>query len=193
APLTYSHPEFDVRIEFAPLDFIQINAEINRAMIIQALQWLDVQPGDHVLDLFAGLGNFTLPIARQAARVTAVELDRHMVKRGAQSAAANGITNTEHVIGNLFEPNPTHPWMQQTYDRVLLDPPRAGAEAMMPHIARFTPERIVYISCHPGSLARDAHLLVHEHGYRLIAVGVMDMFPHTSHIESMAVFERAKT
>lgn len=192
APLNYSHPEFDVHIEFAPLDFIQINAEINRAMIIQALQWLDTQPGDHALDLFAGLGNFTLPIARQAAKVTAVELDQHMVKRGAQSAAANGITNTEHVEANLFEPDPTHPWMQQTYDRVLLDPPRAGAEAMMPHIARFAPERIVYISCHPGSLARDAHLLVHEHGYRLIAAGVMDMFPHTSHIESMAVFERTK-
>ena len=193
APLTYAHSSFDVSIEFAPLDFIQINTDINRAMIVQALQWLDVQPGDHVLDLFAGLGNFTLPIARKAAKVTAVELDEPMVERGAQSAAANGITNTEHVIGNLFEPDPTHLWMQQTYDRVLLDPPRAGAEAMMPHIARFAPERIVYISCHPGSLARDAHILVHEHGYRLITAGVMDMFPHTSHIESMAVFERAKT
>lgn len=193
APLTYAHPGFDVSIEFAPLDFIQINTDVNRAMVEQALHWLNVQPGDHVLDLFAGLGNFTLPIARKAAKVTAVELDEPMVKRGAQSAAANGITNTEHVIGNLFEPDPTHLWMQQTYDRVLLDPPRAGAEAMMPHIARFAPERIVYISCHPGSLARDAHILVHEHGYRLIAAGVMDMFPHTSHIESMAVFERAKT
>ncbi len=192
APLTYAHPSFDVLIEFTPLDFIQINTDVNRAMIVQALEWLDVQPGDHVLDLFAGLGNFTLPIARKAAKVTAVELDEHMVKRGAQSAAANDITNTEHVVGNLFEPDPTHPWMQQTYDRVLLDPPRAGAEAMMPEIARFAPERVVYVSCHPGSLARDAHILVHEHGYRLLAAGVMDMFPHTSHIESMAVFERPK-
>jgi 23S rRNA (uracil1939-C5)-methyltransferase len=192
APLIYHHPRFNVSIEFAPLDFIQINAEVNRTMIIQALEWLDVQPGDHVLDLFAGLGNFTLPIARQAAKVTAVELDEAMVKRGAQSAAANDITNTEHVIGNLFEPDQTHPWMQQTYDRVLLDPPRAGAEAMMPEIARFEPERIVYVSCHPGSLARDAHILVHEHGYRLLAAGVMDMFPHTGHIESLAVFERQK-
>lgn len=192
APLTYAHPSFDVSIEFAPLDFIQINTDINRAMIVQAMEWLDVQPGDHVLDLFAGLGNFTLPIARKAAKVTAVELDEHMVKRGAQSAAVNDITNTEHVVGNLFEPDPTHRWMQQSYNRVLLDPPRAGAEAMMSEIARFAPERIVYVSCHPGSLARDAHILVHEHGYRLLTAGVMDMFPNTSHIESMAVFERPK-
>lgn len=190
-PLTYRHPTFDVAIEFKPLDFIQINAEINRAMVIQALEWLDVQPGDHVLDLFAGLGNFTLPLARQAAHVTAVELDEAMVQRGAQSAADNGITNTEHVVGNLFEPDQTHPWMQRTYDRVLLDPPRAGAEAMMPEIARFAPKRIVYVSCHPGTLARDAHILVHQHGYRLLASGVMNMFPHTGHIESMAVFERS--
>ncbi|ANJ66783.1 23S rRNA (uracil(1939)-C(5))-methyltransferase [Halothiobacillus diazotrophicus] len=191
-PLIYRHPAFDVAIEFHPLDFIQVNGEINRAMIIQALQWLDVQPEDRVLDLFAGLGNFTLPLARQAAHVTAVELDEPMARRGAQSAANNGITNTEHVVGNLFEPDRSDPWMQQTYDRVLLDPPRAGAEAMMPEIARFAPKRIVYVSCHPGTLARDAHILVHQHGYRLRAVGVMDMFPHTGHIESMAVFEHPK-
>lgn len=188
--LTYTHPNFDVSISFAPLDFIQNNAEINRAMVAQAVEWLDVQPEHHVLELFAGLGNFTLPLARKAACVTAVELDQAMVKRGAQSAADNGITNTEHVVGNLFEPDQTQPWMQRTYDRVLLDPPRAGAEAMMPHIARFAPRRIVYVSCHPGSLARDAHLLVNEYGYRLLAAGVMDMFPQTSHIESVAVFER---
>ena len=189
---SYRLEDFDVEIRFSPLDFAQVNAEINRRMVCQALDWLAVEPGDRVLDLFAGLGNFSLPLARRAGVdgcVTAVEADEAMVKRGAQSAAANGIGNTRHVVGNLFEPDASLGWMRESFDRVLLDPPRAGAGAMMPVIARMKPQRVVYVSCHPGSLARDVGQLVHEHGWRLVAAGVMDMFPHTAHVESMAVLE----
>ncbi len=189
---SYRLDDFDVEIRFSPLDFVQVNAEVNRRMIRQALDWLAVQPGDRVLDLFAGLGNFSLPMARlagPAGSVTAVEADEAMVARGAESAAANGIGNTRHVVGDLFEPDTAHGWRGESFDRVLLDPPRAGAEAMMPVIARLKPRRLVYVSCHPGSLARDVGRLVHEHGWRLLAAGVMDMFPHTAHVESMAVLE----
>ena len=188
----YRLDAFDVEIRFSPLDFAQVNAAINQSMVERALDWLDVQPGDRVLDLFAGLGNFSLPLARRVGRsgsVTAVEADELMVRRGAESAAANGISNTRHVVGNLFEPDRAHPWMRESYDRVLVDPPRAGAREMMPVIARMRPRRVVYVSCHPGSLARDVGELVHEHGWRLRAAGVMDMFPHTAHVESMAVLE----
>ncbi len=190
-PLVDHHPSYGVAIGFAPLDFTQVHAGINRKMVQQAIDLLGVTEQDRVLDLFAGLGNFTLPLARRAAQVTAVELDAAMVARGAAAAAANGIHNTLHVVGDLFTPDAGQDWLNQPYDLVLLDPPRAGAEAMMPHIARLKPRRIVYVSCHPGTLARDAHALVHEHGYRLVAAGVMNMFPHTAHIESMAVFEPA--
>ncbi len=182
-------PAYQIAIGFKPLDFTQVNAAINRDMVQLALKWLDIKPGDHALDLFAGLGNFTLPMARFAKTVTAIELEPAMVQRAEASARVNGITNTHHQVGNLFEPDPTQAWMQQNYERILLDPPRAGAEALLPHIAHMRPKRIVYISCHPGTLARDTHSLVHEHGYTLITAGVMDMFPHTAHIESIAVFE----
>ncbi len=189
APLVDHHPTFAVSIPFAPLDFTQVHAGINRKMVTQAIDLLGVTDQDRVLDLFAGLGNFTLPLARRAAHVTAVELDEAMVTRAANAAHTNGIHNTEHVIGDLFTPEVGQDWLSKRYDLVLLDPPRAGAEAMIPHIARMTPRRIVYVSCHPGTLARDAQALVHEHGYRLISAGVMNMFAHTAHIESMAVFE----
>ena len=192
----YRLNEFDVEIRFSPLDFAQVNADINQRMVRQALDWLAVQPGDRVLDLFAGLGNFSLPLARQAGSsgmVTAVEVDKAMVERGVACAASNGIENTRHVVGDLFEPDAGHGWMNESFDRVLLDPPRAGAEAMMPVIARMKPARVVYVSCHPGSLARDVGRLVNDHGWRLLAAGVMDMFPHTAHVESMAVLEPGVT
>ncbi|TKA91148.1 23S rRNA (uracil(1939)-C(5))-methyltransferase RlmD [Guyparkeria sp. SB14A] len=189
---SYRLNEFDVEIRFSPLDFAQVNADINQRMVHQALDWLAVQPGDRVLDLFAGLGNFSLPLARKAGTagsVTAVEADAAMVERGAACARDNGIETTRHVVGNLFEPHAGHGWLGESFERILLDPPRAGAEAMMPVIARMRPERVVYVSCHPGSLARDVGRLVHEYGWRLLAAGVMDMFPHTAHVESMAVLE----
>lgn len=189
---SYRLAGFDSNITFSPLDFTQVNAVINQKMVEKAIELLDIQPGDRVLDLFAGLGNFTQPMARYAKTVVSVEVDRAMVRRGEQSARSNGIENTEHHIGNLFEPDTSLPWMRQSYQRVLLDPPRAGAAEMMPHLAKMHPERIVYVSCHPGSLARDIGLLVHEHGYKLLNAGVLDMFPHTGHVESIAVLEPGK-
>ncbi|MFZ5466452.1 MAG: 23S rRNA (uracil(1939)-C(5))-methyltransferase RlmD [Pseudomonadota bacterium] len=187
--LYYAHPTHHVRIDFLPVDFTQVNGELNRKMVDLALDLLDPQPEERVLDLFAGLGNFTLPIARRAFDVVGVEGDEPMVRRGDESARRNGITNTRHFVGNLFEPDPSLPWMQEKYDKILLDPPRAGAMEIMPFLAKMKPKRIVYVSCNPATLARDAGILVNEHRYRLISAGVMDMFPHTAHVESIAVFE----
>lgn len=191
--LYYAHPKHDVRIDFLPVDFTQVNGKLNRDMVDLALDLLDVQPDERVLDLFAGLGNFTLPIARRAAEVVGVEGDEPMVRRGEESALSNGITNTRHFVGNLFEPDPKQPWMQAGlqggYDKILIDPPRAGAMEIMPFLAKMKPRRIVYVSCNPATLARDAGILVNEHRYRMVSAGVMDMFPHTAHVESIAVFE----
>ncbi len=187
--LYYTLPAHGVRIDFLPVDFTQVNGELNRKMVDLALELLDPQPHERVLDLFAGLGNFTLPMARRAREVVAVEGDEAMVRRAEDNARRNGLSNTRHVLGNLFAPDPTLAWMQQAYAKILLDPPRAGAMEIIPHLASMRPERIVYVSCNPATLARDAGLLVHEHRMRLVAAGVMDMFPHTAHVESIAVFE----
>ncbi|HER19487.1 MAG TPA: 23S rRNA (uracil(1939)-C(5))-methyltransferase RlmD [Chromatiales bacterium] len=187
--LYYAHPGHDVRIDFLPVDFTQVNGLLNRKMVDLALELLDPRPDERVLDLFAGLGNFTLPIARRALEVVGVEGDEPMVRRGEESAQRNGITNTRHFVGNLFEPDPSQPWMQEKYDKILIDPPRAGAMEIMPYLAKMKPRRIVYVSCNPATLARDAGILVNEHRYRLVSAGVMDMFPHTAHVESIAVFE----
>ncbi|HZP13023.1 MAG TPA: 23S rRNA (uracil(1939)-C(5))-methyltransferase RlmD [Nevskiaceae bacterium] len=188
-PLTYSPDGSDLRLEFGPTDFIQVNGEVNQRMVQQALEWLDVRAGDQVLELFCGLGNFTLPLARAGAQVTAVEGDAGLVRRAEQNAQRNGLT-ARFVKSDLFTPDAHTPWLTQNYARVLLDPPRAGATEMIPHIAKSGAERIVYVSCHPGTLARDVGALVHQHGYRLVRAGVMDMFPHTSHVESMALLVR---
>ncbi len=189
-PLAYELPDWGLRLEFAPADFIQVNAELNVAMLRQALQQLDVQPGDSVLDLFCGLGNFALPISRRALRVTGVEGENSLVERARRNARLNSVTNAEFHVANLFEDCTVLPWARERYDLVLLDPPRAGAEQVVPVVAGAGPRRVVYVSCHPGTLARDAGRLVHEHGFRVTAAGVMDMFPHTAHVEAMAVFER---
>lgn len=197
APLVPAEPELyyrldtlNVRIDFTPLDFTQVNADINRAMVPLALDLLDPQPDDTVLDLFAGLGNFTLALARRARSVVGVEVDELMVRRGEESARRNGLTNTRHYRADLSAAVDDEPWLQEHYDRVLVDPPRSGALEMIPRLAALSPRRIVYVSCHPGTLARDAGLLVNDHGYRLTHAGVMDMFPHTAHVESIAVFDR---
>lgn len=188
--LSYALPEFDVEITFEPTDFVQVNGDLNRRMVSAAVERLQLDPSHVVLDLFAGLGNFTLPIARRAGRVIAVEGEAGLVARARANAVANGCDNVTCHVANLFEPGNAPAWLPPRVDRVLLDPPRAGAREVLPLIASRAPGRIVYVSCHPGSLARDAGLLVTEHGYRLVAAGVMDMFPHTAHVESMAVFER---
>lgn len=188
--LYYELPAHDIRLYFQPNDFIQIHAGINERMIDQALALLDVGPNETVLDLFAGLGNFSLPLARQARRVVTVEGEASLVERARSNARVNNLDNVETHVANLFEPDPHAAWLDTGFDTVLIDPPRSGAAEVLPLIASQSPRRIVYCSCHPATLARDAGELVTEHGYRLTHAGVMDMFPHTAHIESMAVFDR---
>ncbi|TXH67275.1 MAG: 23S rRNA (uracil(1939)-C(5))-methyltransferase RlmD [Thiothrix sp.] len=189
--LYYAHPQFATRVRFEPLDFIQVNQSLNRKMVIRALDLLEVQPSDTVLDLFCGLGNFTLPLARQAAQVIGVEGDQAMVERARAAAQANGLYNTDYYACNLMaEDLSKEPWLKRSYDRILLDPPRAGAKEVIPHLGKLKAKRIVYVSCDPATLARDAGELVNTQGYKLMGAGVMDMFPHTAHVESIAVFER---
>ena len=180
----------DVELEFEPLDFVQVNAGMNQLMVARALELLDLQPTDRVLDLFCGLGNFTLPIARRAAAVVGVEGERALVERAAQNAARNGIDNAQFHVANLFEDQHQSDWARQPWDKLLLDPPRAGADQLLEYLPHKQTRRIVYVSCHPASLARDAGMLVNQHGFRLAAAGVMDMFPHTAHVESIALFEK---
>ena len=191
--LSYRLPRWDVEVAFRPDDFTQVNTQLNRAMVARALDLLALRPGDRVLDLFCGLGNFTLPMARQGADVVGVEGDEGLVARARENARRNGLIQVAYHAANLMEDQSEALWMLGPYDKVLLDPPRSGALEILPLIARLTPGRIVYVSCHPGSLARDAERLVREYGYRLTRAGVMDMFPHTAHVESIALFEKQTT
>jgi 23S rRNA (uracil1939-C5)-methyltransferase len=190
APLNYAVDDGKVVIEFGPVDFLQINREVNISMVSAAMKLLQPLSEDKVLDLFCGLGNFTLPAARRAKRVLGVEGDPGLVLKARANAARNGIGNAAFAVENLFEPASFAAWAKERFDLVLLDPPRAGAAALLTQMAHWRPRRVVYISCHPGSLARDAGLLVQTHGFSLTDAGVMDMFPHTTHVESIAVFER---
>ena len=190
APLYYAVDEGRVNIEFGPVDFIQVNREINVSMVAAALESLQPEPTDTVLDLFCGLGNFTLPLARRARQATGVEGDAALIVKARSNSLRNGIGNAAFFMENLFEPAKFGPWANERYDLVLLDPPRAGAAELLPRMSHWRPRRVVYISCHPGSLARDAETLVHTLGFELTCAGVMDMFPHTTHVESIAVFER---
>ncbi len=189
-PLVYRLPEFDLEFEFRPTDFVQVNAALNRKMIARAIDLLAPALHDEVLDLYCGLGNFTLPLARRSARVIGVEGDRGLIERARANARTNRVANVEFHVANLTAIDPHFSWAGRSYERILLDPPRAGARETLPFIDRWGARRVVYISCHPGSLARDSGILVHELGFRLEAAGVMDMFPHTSHVESIALFER---
>ncbi|HVY81714.1 MAG TPA: 23S rRNA (uracil(1939)-C(5))-methyltransferase RlmD [Steroidobacteraceae bacterium] len=196
SPLTYALPAFAVTLEFAPTDFIQINRAINEALVARAVDLLAVDLRSRVLDLFCGLGNFTLPLARRAAHAVGIEGDRELVKRAAANARRNGIANAEFHVADLAKATDDTPatapaWAKEGYTHILLDPPRAGAREMLPTVARLAPKRVLYISCHPGSLARDTGMLVHQFGFRLRAAGVLDMFPHTTHVESLALFEPA--
>ena len=187
--LSYRLPGQAVEIEFRPTDFTQINPVINGQIAARVLELLDLDDTHRVLELFCGLGNFTLPVARHAGEVAGVEGDAALVSRARENAQRNGLRNISFHTADLAERVTEAPWAGAAYDRVLLDPPRSGAAAAMDLLGNIRPERIVYISCHPGSLARDADRLVNEFGYRLQAAGVMDMFPHTAHVESMALFE----
>ncbi|OQW92412.1 MAG: 23S rRNA (uracil(1939)-C(5))-methyltransferase [Beggiatoa sp. IS2] len=190
ASLTYCLPTESVCIQFTPLDFVQINSEVNRQMVPQALAWLDLQPEDNVLDLFCGLGNFTLPIARRVAQVTGVDSDAQLLLRAQTNAQQQVIDNTHYYLADLAATQLQPAWMQIPYDKLLLDPPRAGALEIIRALPFTKIQRIVYVSCNPATLARDAGELVHRQGFQLTQLGIMDMFTHTAHIETMALFER---
>ena len=190
ARLSFRLPAYDVELEFRPLDFIQVNAGMNRRMIEHALTLLDPQPGDRVLDLFCGLGNFTLPLARRAAQVTGVEGDAGLVRRAQQNAQRNNVENATFFSADLAADQRATPWAKADYELLLLDPPRSGAAEILEYLPKRSARRLVYVSCHPASLARDAGILVNQHGFKLRSAGVMDMFPHTAHVESIALFER---
>jgi 23S rRNA (uracil1939-C5)-methyltransferase len=188
--LHYDLPHHQVRIAFEPTDFTQVNLELNRLMVDQALDLLDPQPDERVLDLFCGLGNFSLPLARRAREVLGVEADPGLVSRAAQNARANGIANVRFAAADLYGELDGQSWTRERFGKALLDPPRSGALQVLDWLSRLGVERILYVSCYPTTLARDADRLVNGLGYRLRAAGVMDMFPHTAHVESMALFDR---
>ncbi len=188
--LCYRLDDFGVTLGFGPLDFIQVHAGVNAQMVARVLAELEVGPDDRVLDLYCGIGNFTLPLATRAAAVTGVEGSAAMTAQATRNAQRNGIDNVQFVTADLYGDGLEGAWTRAHHDVVLLDPPRAGAAAVMPLLARTGVRRIVYVSCHPGTLARDVGLLVGDRRYRLEAAGIMDMFPHTSHVESMAVLVR---
>ncbi|MDB6164446.1 MAG: rumA [Xanthomonadaceae bacterium] len=188
--LAFRLSQWNVELQFRPLDFIQVNAGLNQKMIASALSLLDAQPADRVLDLFCGLGNFTLPLARSVREVVGVEGDAGLVQRARENAMRNGLANANFHAADLAQDLRGQPWMRDGFDRLLLDPPRSGADVVLKQLPLKGLKRIVYVSCHPASLARDAGYLVNDRGWALRAAGVMDMFPHTAHVESIAMFER---
>jgi len=190
--LSYSLPEFGITMPFAPGEFTQVNSALNRVMISRAMRLLSPLAGERIADFFCGLGNFTLPIARSGAQVVGIEGSAALVKRAMQSAAYNDLSvNTGFQAMNLFSMDEAKLAQLGRFDKWLVDPPRDGALELVKSITpEIGPERIVYVSCNPATLARDAQVLVQIHGYTLKAAGVMNMFPHTSHVESIALFER---
>jgi 23S rRNA (uracil1939-C5)-methyltransferase len=190
--LSYSLPEFAITMPFAPTEFTQVNSDMNRLMVSRAMRLLDPQPHERIADFFCGLGNFTLPIARSGAQVLGVEGSDALVRRARQNAEYNGLAaNTTFQMMNLFEMDEATLVKAGRFDKWLVDPPRDGAIELMKSISdEVAPRRIVYVSCSPSTLARDAEVLVHVKGYTLKAAGVMNMFPQTSHVESIALFER---
>ena len=179
------------RFRFGPTDFVQVNAELNRSMVAHVLALLAPEAEETVLDLFCGSGNFSLPLSRRAGLVIGVEGEAALVQRARSNAGDNGVANVRFHQADLADQPDADRWTDgRAIDRILLDPPRSGAEAVLAELARLEPKRVVYVSCNPSTLARDAGTLVHQHGFRLRHAGVMDMFPHTAHVESVAVFER---
>jgi 23S rRNA (uracil1939-C5)-methyltransferase len=184
--LYYDLPEFGVRIAFQPSDFTQVNPAVNRLLVSRALRLLDPQPGERVADLFCGIGNFSLPLARRGAQVIGFEGNTLLVERARQNAAANGLV-AQFEVAELFQPNLS---AYGRFDKFLIDPPREGAIGLVHALPDDWPRRIVYVSCDPATLARDADVLVHQKGFQLSSAGVVNMFPHTAHVESIALFER---
>lgn len=191
--LHYVLEHFAINFAFKPTDFTQVNPTVNPQMVKLACDLLDLQQGERVLDLFCGLGNFSLPLAKkvgETGRVIAVEGSEEMVKRGTENALKNCITNVTFYSQDLTKDFSKKSWANQGFDALLIDPPRAGAEQIMHYVPKFGAKKIVYVSCDPATLARDAGILV-QHGYQLKKAGVMDMFTHTGHVESIALFEKS--
>lgn len=186
--LSYKLEAFDVDLEFAPTDFIQVNAAINAAIVRQVIDRLEIASTDRVLDLYCGLGNFSLPLARHAGEVVGVEGEGGLVARAAHNARRNDISNAKFVTADLHQAD--WPFLRERWDLVVLDPPRSGAQEAVKLMRKMGPRRVVYVSCHPATLARDALELTANQGYRLAAAGIADMFPHTHHVEAFAVFDR---
>jgi len=177
-----------LRLTFSPRDFIQVNDGVNQQMVAKAIEWLDVQPDDRVLDLFCGMGNFTLPLAQRAASVVGVEGVNALVEKGQQNARHNTLENVTFFHENLEEDVTQQPWAKHGFDKILLDPARAGASGVMQHIIKLAPKRVVYVSCNPATLARDSEALLSA-GYQIQRLAMLDMFPHTGHLESMVLFQ----
>lgn len=191
AKLSYRLPDFDIEHFFAPTDFTQVNFAINRVLVRRALTLLDAQPHERIADMFCGLGNFTLPIARSGARVVGIEGNAELVRRAGENAAANGLAGqVYYAVANLFEATPASLAKLGRFDKMLIDPPREGAVELVRALGKDAPQRIVYVSCNPSTLARDAAILVQQKGYHLSGAGVINMFPNTSHVESIALFEK---
>ena len=188
--LAYQLTEFGLTMPFRPSEFTQINTDINPLLIRRALQLLQPQANERIADLFCGLGNFTLPIARSAGQVTGIEGSAQLVARAEANAIRNGIGNVSFGVANLFELNGEQLTGLGHFDKMLIDPPRDGAQAVVQSLSESGPERIVYVSCNPATLARDASILVHEKGYQLVCAGIANMFPQTAHVESVTLFQR---
>ena len=185
--LYYQLPEFNLHFSFKPTQFTQINHAINQQMVSQTIRLLDLQPTDRVLDLFCGIGNFTLAAATQVQKITGIEGDAGAILQAQKNAALNHITNTEFHVANLFEPCHELSWAREHYDKIILDPPRSGAEDIIKLMHFWRPKAILYVSCNPATFARDA-VLLKEKNYRLEKFSMMDMFPHTQHAEVMGLF-----
>jgi 23S rRNA (uracil1939-C5)-methyltransferase len=189
--LVYRLPEFDLEFRFGPTDFIQVNAEVNARLVARAVELLAPEPDARILDLFCGIGNFSLALARAGAEVTGVEGDRALVARAGSNARLNSLPDVGFETADLFGDPAGWSWPRRGFDAVLLDPARAGAGPALDAVAGTGAGRMVYVSCNPESLARDAAALVAHHGFRLAGAGIVDMFPHTTHVESLALLERA--
>ena len=189
--LDYSLADYNLTYDFEPGMFTQVNYDINHKMVARALELLNLNEDDTVLDLFCGLGNFSLPISKFSKNVVGIEGDLKLVEQAIHNAALNEINNAEFFVANLMDDFTQLPWFRnKRYTKILIDPPRTGAELIVKDIAKLNADKIVYVSCNPATLARDAGILVHECGYKLETAGVMDMFPHTAHVESIAMFVR---
>jgi 23S rRNA (uracil1939-C5)-methyltransferase len=186
----YSLPDQGIEFKFKPAMFTQVNYEINKKMISRVIEALDLNENDRVLDLFCGLGNFTLPMATKAGHVVGVEGDLPLTLHAKENAERNGISNVEFHVADLTKDVSHQAWAKQKFNKILLDPSRAGASEVLHNLKHWNPDQIMYVSCNPSTLARDAGILVNEMGYKLVKAGVMDMFPQTGHVESIALFEK---